>query len=307
MLAAYHSCNPRALIRPLLQPARPARANGHALARLTDRPRRSALRPGAYRFDRWCRWGPVCEGDVWQVMMRLNDGEVAEAGRRAGAGEVAEAVGRAAQATAAKKGKLALGAAAASRVGCVDRDATGSSDADATTTTVTITLSHFLPHPALPFCRHTPELAKAVGCPQLQHLLRRLGAAVHVYGHTHVEYDGELRDRGGQGLAGAAPGARQMSAAAVDGLPGESCDMGGQKVSGERASGAAGAGRESGPAACGVAGGVAEGSSRRYVHRALHGRDRVVLRCVWDGGRGLCGYDVEGEGEGEEGEVDRAG
>ncbi len=38
-----------------------------------------------------------------------------------------------------------------------------------------------------------------MGCPQLQHLLRRLGAAVHVYGHTHVEYDGELRGTCGQG------------------------------------------------------------------------------------------------------------
>ncbi len=90
-------------------------------------------------------------------------------------------------------------------------------------------------------------------------------------------------------------------------------------------SAAAGAERQEGRSACGVAGEVGEGSCQRYVHRALYGRDRVVLRCVemrlresgyitrtqtrslvtveagvlrcvWDGGRGLCGYDMEGGG-----------
>ncbi len=243
--------------------------------------------------------------------MRLNDCEAAEGRAGAGAREAAEAFIRAAEATAAAEERLTLGVAAASRADRVGRtqdgDAAGSSDADtATSTTVAITLSHFLPHPGLPFCRHTPELAKAVGCQQLQHLLRRLGAAVHVYGHTHVEYDGELRDTCGQGAADAGPGAGQM-AAAGNGPPGGSCDMGCEQVGGEGVRGppaAAGEGRKEGRAVCGVARGVGEGNCRRYVHRALHGRDRVVLRCVWDGGRGLCGYDVEGEGEREEGEVD---
>lgn len=29
-------------------------------------------RPGRYRHDSFCDWGPVSEGDVWQVMLKLN-------------------------------------------------------------------------------------------------------------------------------------------------------------------------------------------------------------------------------------------
>jgi len=53
------------LICPLLTPKHPP---PHLLLHSPLQP----IRPGRLRHDSFCSWGPVAEGDVWQVMMRLN-------------------------------------------------------------------------------------------------------------------------------------------------------------------------------------------------------------------------------------------
>lgn len=55
-----------------------------------------------------------------------------------------------------------------------------------------ITFSHFLPHRKLPYPAHVPEMAKAVGCAELELQLDALRSSVHVYGHTHIAADVQL-------------------------------------------------------------------------------------------------------------------
>ena len=53
-----------------------------------------------------------------------------------------------------------------------------------------LTLSHFLPRRELPFSR-VPEMAKAVGCLELDEQIDAVDADVHVYGHTHINGDSD--------------------------------------------------------------------------------------------------------------------
>lgn len=57
---------------------------------------------------------------------------------------------------------------------------------------VVISFSHFLPRVELPYPHgcDTTEMAKAVGCLELEDQVARLGSQVHVYGHTHINGDG---------------------------------------------------------------------------------------------------------------------
>ena len=56
-----------------------------------------------------------------------------------------------------------------------------------------ITFSHFLPRKELPL-PGVHEMAKASGCLKVEEQLRRIGAKLHIFGHTHIntvnEYDG---------------------------------------------------------------------------------------------------------------------
>ncbi|KAG2502005.1 hypothetical protein HYH03_000501 [Edaphochlamys debaryana] len=260
-------------------------------------------RPGRLRFDRFCTW-PVREEDVWQargVMLRLNDPALAAAaawrkaqqqqqgGERGGRGQ---ASGQEEDPSPAGPSDLppappqdgqrspstGLSAARSAPVGGSDGAGEGSSGGGGggggRCGLVVVTMSHFLPHPGLPFAPGVPELAKAVGCRrvrgsrvgrggvgELMYLLDRLDSAVHVYGHTHIAADVEL----------AAP---------------------------PPAVGGGGAAAAAAAAAAGAAPSPSQQRRRRYVHWPLQGRGRVVLRCIWREG-GLCGEDVDAEGEAE--------
>ena len=54
-----------------------------------------------------------------------------------------------------------------------------------------LTLSHFLPRRELPFSTCVPEMAKAVGCLELDEQIDAVDADVHVYGHTHINGDSD--------------------------------------------------------------------------------------------------------------------
>ena len=166
-----------------------------------------------------------------------------------------------------------------------------------------ITLTHFLPHPDLPFPRLPRELAKAVGCAELQHVLAMAGSSVHVYGHSHVAADTWLSTA--SAAAGAAAAADGAVAAGRKGGGGAAAAGGVGSSSGGAAGGGGGEAVVAGESRAaggmgkrhGEAGDVGRDrtASRRYVHWPLHGQRRAVLRCVWDPVRGLCSYGVDGE------------
>ncbi|KAK3280851.1 hypothetical protein CYMTET_11335 [Cymbomonas tetramitiformis] len=54
-----------------------------------------------------------------------------------------------------------------------------------------LTCSHFLPRHELPFPWGVAEMAKNVGCKELDLQVQRVEADMHVYGHTHMNGDGE--------------------------------------------------------------------------------------------------------------------
>eukprot|EP00198_Chlamydomonas_reinhardtii_P007154 XP_001696490.1 predicted protein [Chlamydomonas reinhardtii] len=159
--------------------------------------------PGRLRFDSWCRW-PVAEADVWQVMLRLNDVALAairtwRAARRGSTTPAPpnplpaanDATTPAPHGITAPAASAPLPAAAApapadampphrSSHGTIADEGCGSSSSTSISSTgndpalppLVITLTHFLPHPDLPFPRLPRELAKAVGCAELQHPTR---------------------------------------------------------------------------------------------------------------------------------------
>lgn len=57
---------------------------------------------------------------------------------------------------------------------------------------IVISFSHFLPRSELPYPSHVTEMAKNVGCLELNLQLDQLQPRVHVYGHTHIDADMEL-------------------------------------------------------------------------------------------------------------------
>ena len=69
------------------------------------------------------------------------------------------------------------------------KDRAGSGDAP-----TVISFSHFLPRPELP-CPPVHELVKNVGDAGLDEQVQRIGADVHVYGHTHINGDGPCQYR----------------------------------------------------------------------------------------------------------------
>jgi hypothetical protein len=154
---------------------------------------------------------------------------------------------------------------------------------------IVITASHFLPHPALPAPHWQPEMRKAVGCAGLLTQIAALGAACHIYGHTHINGAAALPD---PPLA-----AQQAGAAASAGTP-----AGAQRPfgSGDSSTSAGGTGGGCGGGTGGLGG--APPASRLYVQYALEavfegegargapgaGRRWPGLSCVWDGARVGC-------------------
>lgn len=81
-----------------------------------------------------------------------------------------------------------------------------------------ITVSHFLPHPSLPFSSIQPEMAKAVGCHELQVQLAQVQSNVHVYGHTHINADLQLdKEHGSFPCGSTISGSRRYIHNALDG------------------------------------------------------------------------------------------
>mmetsp|Transcript_3134 Transcript_3134/g.7692 ORF Transcript_3134/g.7692 Transcript_3134/m.7692 type:complete len:195 (+) Transcript_3134:186-770(+) len=71
---------------------------------------------------------------------------------------------------------------------------------------VVLSLSHFLPRAELPYPWGVAEMAKAVGCKELDLQVQRIGSDVHVFGHTHKNTDTLCGNRydalpGGKGVA----------------------------------------------------------------------------------------------------------
>ncbi|GIM12046.1 hypothetical protein Vretimale_15431, partial [Volvox reticuliferus] len=265
-------------------------------------------RPGRYRFDCWCRW-PVSDLDVWQVMLRLNDTTLAAVSRwqqqqrqqhhhhqphqppsRHQSAETASCIITPAKAKTPDP-KLCSGSASnGSSKNHVDLAVTTTAGHSAGLGGVVVTMTHFLPHPDLPFSPLPRDLAKAVGCREILTVLERIGSDVHVYGHSHVPYDGELPAvEGCDGSPGAIQ-AHARSGRVVNGNPlrrGVGGDSGMEAVEA-----VGGKGRE------GVRGKDArgecsrrdwkparmQGAGRRFVHWPLHGQgDRLVIKCIWDG------------------------
>lgn len=52
-----------------------------------------------------------------------------------------------------------------------------------------ITFSHFLPRADLPYAAHVADMAKSVGCPQLDEQVRHLRSRAHVFGHSNMKCD----------------------------------------------------------------------------------------------------------------------
>ncbi|KAI8464673.1 MAG: hypothetical protein J3K34DRAFT_490958 [Monoraphidium minutum] len=176
-------------------------------------------RPGQLRFDRFCSW-PTADTDVWQVMLRLNTPYLQPPPPPAGG---------AAPPTHA--------AAAAASLACA-----APSSAAAAPGGAVISTSHFLPHPGLPSSPYVRELRKAVGCAGLLRQLAAVGAAAHVYGHTHINGAARLADP--PAAAGGGGGARlyvqyaleaafeglPRTARGAGGLPGLACVFDGWRV-----------------------------------------------------------------------------
>ncbi|KAF8066179.1 D-cysteine desulfhydrase 1 [Scenedesmus sp. PABB004] len=147
-----------------------------------------------------------------------------------------------------------------------------------------ITVSHFLPDDRLPHSR-VSELAKAMGCLELQAQLEQVGSCVHVFGHSHRNVDVLLPTR--PEFAAARPGGGGSSLSS-------SCDASSSDGShpGRGSGGGSGGSVSSlaGDAAAGSAsggGGVPRGQ-RRYVQYALAGAGggssaSAGLYCIYDG------------------------
>lgn len=165
--------------------------------------------PGAYRFDRFCAW-PVAEAQVWQVLLKMNEPLLASTHALL-----------AAKAAAAPSGSPAAAGAAAG--GCGGPPAV-----------TIVSMSHFLPRRELPFSPFVPDLAKAVGCPQLELQLEALVppppaaaaaaaarescySCIHCYGHSHHNTD-VLLPRGGSAPSSENRLLRRYVQYAVDGL-----------------------------------------------------------------------------------------
>ena len=56
-------------------------------------------------------------------------------------------------------------------------------------------MSHFLPRAELPFPWGVTEMAKAVGCKELDMQIHKIQSDVHVFGHTHMNTDTECGTR----------------------------------------------------------------------------------------------------------------
>jgi hypothetical protein len=160
-------------------------------------------RPGGLRYDKYTTF-PVPTEEYWRLLtMDMN-------------------APRLAAVAAAEAAAAAAAAAAPAAPGAPRR--------------VVITASHFLPRAELPVARGVPELAKAVGCKELDAHVAALRSDVHVYGHTHVNGDSTAGRRyvaqggkGGKGggallaATGAANATRYVQAALEGGAPGLYC------------------------------------------------------------------------------------
>ena len=146
-------------------------------------------RPGGLRYDKFSTW-PCADADVWRLMQRFN------------APRVAAVVAAASAAPPRKPGSPSP---------------------------VIITASHFLPRAELQMPFGVPEIAKAVGCKELDLQIAELNAAVHVFGHTHLNGDGVagaryVRGRDGRlEPTGARNETRYVQAALEGGAPGFYC------------------------------------------------------------------------------------
>jgi hypothetical protein len=157
-------------------------------------------RPGGLRYDKFTTF-PTCASaeHYWRLLsMDMNGPRLAA---------VAAAEAEASQAAAA---------AASAGPGAPPR--------------VVVSASHFLPRAELPYARGVPELAKAVGCKELDAHIGALRSDVHIYGHTHVNGDSTAGRRyvpegrlGALAATGAANGTRYVQAALEGGAPGLYC------------------------------------------------------------------------------------
>ncbi len=146
-------------------------------------------RPGGLRYDKYATW-PCGDAAAWQLL-----------GERLNAAPLAAVAAAAAAAPPARPGGHSR---------------------------VTISASHFLPRAELPYARGVPELAKAVGCKELDAAVAALRSDVHVYGHTHINGDstaGRRYVREGARLVatGDANGTRYVQAALEGGARGLYC------------------------------------------------------------------------------------
>ena len=110
-------------------------------------------KPGGLQYDKFCRW-PFSPDDAASYLLGLNQWRV----------DAVEA-----------------------RVKELKAEGVGTRNTDKPTV---ITFSHFLPRTELPYPWGITEMAKAVGCVELDAIVQRLGADVHAYGHTHMNGDG---------------------------------------------------------------------------------------------------------------------
>ncbi|EFJ52846.1 hypothetical protein VOLCADRAFT_86219, partial [Volvox carteri f. nagariensis] len=151
-------------------------------------------RPGRYQFDSWCRW-PVRDLDLWQVMLRLNDVSLAAVGRwqqyklqqqqqkaeYQGPLPPPPAPQQRQQQQQGESGPVDAGGAVTVQSNLPQalakpgRSGQGGANVGlgqpmqpsplpallASNSSTVITMTHFLPHPKLPFPRFVPEMAKA--------------------------------------------------------------------------------------------------------------------------------------------------
>jgi hypothetical protein len=113
--------------------------------------------PGGLRYDSFCKWPEnMSHLEVWKYMLQLNHTRV----------------------------KYDYKGSYLSSIGGGDQQQP-----------FVFSMSHFLPRHELPFPWGVTEMAKAVGCKELDLQIQEIKADVHVFGHTHMDTDTTTGDK----------------------------------------------------------------------------------------------------------------